>query len=125
MAITRASGCLRRIPEDTASRFRGVYRLAQSTVNKDSVRCVCFELMADIGPETVAGGPVCADAQEYQLRPCSGMPQDTLLQLIRYLTGGILFFGVYIRSHVNLPLSLYCFIVSRFLSDYAQCGICR
>ena len=41
---------------------QGVDRLAESAVNKDSVRRVRFELMADIGPETVSGGPVCADA---------------------------------------------------------------
>ena len=38
-----------------------VDRLAESAVNKDSVCCVRFELMSDIGPEAVSGSPVCAD----------------------------------------------------------------
>ena len=78
-----------------------VDRMSKCAVDICSGKAEGIELVTDIRPEAVTGGPVAADAEKNKFCPGAGICENAFMQESGNLTGTVWLSGVNIKSHIT------------------------
>ena len=78
-----------------------VDRMSKCAVDICSGKAEGIELVTDIRPEAITGGPVAADAEKNKFRPAARACENAFVQESGNLKGTVLLSGVNIKSHIT------------------------